>query len=67
MNVISHHTQDFTYALNEGEQDIDPQDYSFSEQVNYMENFQRGNITFKNLLKINFKIIGAKSVSESSS
>ena len=51
MNVNSHHTQDFNYALNGGEQDIEPQDYSFSKQVNYMGNFQGGKITFKDLFK----------------
>ena len=29
-----------SYDLSEGDQDIEDQDYSFSEQVNFMRNFQ---------------------------
>ena len=47
MNVNSHQTQDITYAMNGREQDIEPQDCSFSEQVNYMGNFQRGQNNFQ--------------------
>ena len=57
MNVSSHQTQDITYAMNGGEQDMEPQDCSFSEQVNYMGNFQRGKTTFKDQFKTSFKII----------
>ena len=39
MNVNSHHTQDFNYALNGGEQEIKLQDDSSSKQINYMGNF----------------------------
>ena len=47
MNVSSHQTQDIIYAMNDGEQDMEPQDYLFSKQVNYMGNFQGGQKNFQ--------------------
>ena len=40
MSVVPHHTQDMSYDLNRGDQDIEAQDYPFSKQVNFMGNFQ---------------------------
>ena len=47
MHVNSHQTQDITYAMNGREQDIELQDCSFSEQANYMGNFQGGQNNFQ--------------------
>ena len=39
LNVIPHHTQDLSYDINGGEQEMEFQDHS-SEQVNFMGKFQ---------------------------
>ena len=39
LNMAPHHTQDTSYDLSGGDQDIEVQDYSFSKQVNYIGNF----------------------------
>ena len=39
LNVMPHHTQDSSYDVNGGDQDMEYQDHSFSEQVKFMGNF----------------------------
>ena len=46
MSVVPHHNQDMSCDLSGGDQDIEAQDYSFSEEVNFMGNFQEGQNNF---------------------
>ena len=55
LNVMPHHTQDSSYDVNGGDQDMEFQDHSFSEQVNFIGNFQGGQNSFQRPMQNQFQ------------